>query len=48
MNAEAHRMPFSVGRDRRGSVIVVVLVTLLLASLMLTKFIENSAVENEL
>lgn len=30
---------------RRGSVIVVVLVTLLLASLMLTKFIENSAVE---
>lgn len=31
--------------SRRGSVIVVVLVTLLLASLMLTKFIENSAVE---
>jgi general secretion pathway protein K len=30
---------------RRGSVIVVVLVTLLLASLMLMKFIENSAVE---
>lgn len=30
---------------RRGSVIVVVLVTLLLASLMLTKFIESSAVE---
>lgn len=32
-------------RRRRGSVIVVVLITLLLASLMLTKFIENSAVE---
>ncbi len=30
---------------RRGSVIVVVLVTLLLASMMLLKFIENSAVE---
>jgi hypothetical protein len=30
---------------RRGSVIVVVLVTLLLASMMLMKFIENSAVE---
>jgi Type II secretion system (T2SS), protein K len=30
---------------RGGSVIVVVLVTLLLASLMLTKFMENSAVE---
>lgn len=32
-------------RSRRGSVIVVVLVTLLLASLMLVKFMESSAVE---
>lgn len=35
----------NLGSARRGSVIVVVLVTLLLASLMLVKFIENSAVE---
>lgn len=32
-------------RARRGSVIVVVLVTILLASLMIAKFMENSAVE---
>lgn len=38
--------PVRPRRARRGgSVIVVVLVTLLLASLMLTKFMENSAVE---
>jgi general secretion pathway protein K len=36
---------FGGARPRRGSVIVVVLVTLLLASLMLMKFMENSAVE---
>jgi general secretion pathway protein K len=37
------RLTFS--RSRRGSVIVVVLVTLLLASLMIVKFMESSAVE---
>lgn len=37
------RIQFS--RTRRGSVIVVVLVTLLLASLMIVKFMESSAVE---
>jgi Type II secretion system (T2SS), protein K len=36
---------FSARGARRGSVIVVVLVTLLLASLMLVKFMESSAVE---
>jgi Type II secretory pathway, component PulK len=46
MSTRAFRMRVSrFTAARRGSVIVVVLVTLLLASLMLTKFIENSAVE---
>jgi len=36
---------FKSSRARRGSVIVVVLVTLMLASLMLVKFMESTAVE---
>ncbi len=39
------RSPSDFLRPRRGSVIVVVLVTLLLASLMIVKFMESSAVE---
>lgn len=40
-----NRRPPHPPSRRRGSVIVVVLITLLLASMMLTKFMESSAVE---
>lgn len=45
MNTACSSNFFAVRSRRGGSVIVVVLVTLLLASLMLTKFMESSAVE---